>query len=192
MSHPERMRPLILAQQTAQHGVDSCRTAGGCCTVPGYALRDWRQPRPRGLRGSFARTTTVWLTRWLTLHNRTENSTGTRFALSGACTVPSSPGVAGNAASPPEGRKKIDTGDSGIHRTAAATTAPANAAPEPQKKPPRGDREDQAATDTATGATTGSHRRRRIGDGSGCTTSSTASAAGAAGGYRTERKYQLP
>jgi hypothetical protein len=27
---------------------DPCRNAHGCCTVPGYALRDWQQPNPRG------------------------------------------------------------------------------------------------------------------------------------------------
>jgi hypothetical protein len=25
-----------------------CRNAHGCCTVPGYALRDWQLPHPRG------------------------------------------------------------------------------------------------------------------------------------------------
>lgn len=42
------------AQSAIAVASDPCRKAGGCCTVPGYALRDWRQPRPRGLR-RFAR-----------------------------------------------------------------------------------------------------------------------------------------
>jgi hypothetical protein len=50
MTQPGRMTRLINAQEAAPHGLDSCRTAGVCCTVPGYALRDWRQPRPRGFR----------------------------------------------------------------------------------------------------------------------------------------------
>ncbi len=28
--------------------IDPCRNTHGCCTVLGYALRDWQQPSPRG------------------------------------------------------------------------------------------------------------------------------------------------
>lgn len=39
-----------LRNQAENMRADPCRIAVGCCTVPGYALRDWQQPHPRGTR----------------------------------------------------------------------------------------------------------------------------------------------